>query len=150
MFDIGFVELLVCAVIALLVLGPERLPVAARATGRWVGKARRMVSGFTSELDRQLKAEELREKIRKEGSELGAEEIQRNFQEGLAQAKKFTGYVVTEDQVLGTEKPSAQPGTTVPVDPAEVQPTQPPPDAPRAQPETPAQPERHRQEPPPQ
>ncbi|MAL99997.1 Sec-independent protein translocase protein TatB [Hydrocarboniclastica marina] len=115
MFDIGFVELLICAVIALLVLGPERLPVAARATGRWIGKARRMASSFTSELDRQLKAEELREKIRKESSDLGAEEIQRNFQEGLAQAKKYSEYVVTEDQVLGKDKAPARPVTESPV-----------------------------------
>ena len=65
MFDIGFVELLICGVIALLVLGPERLPTAARAAGRWIGGARRMVSQFSSELDRQLKAEELREELRK-------------------------------------------------------------------------------------
>ena len=50
MFDIGFLELLICGVIALLVLGPERLPTAARAAGRWIGGARRMVSQFTSEL----------------------------------------------------------------------------------------------------
>ncbi|MEP1584548.1 MAG: Sec-independent protein translocase protein TatB, partial [Marinobacter sp.] len=50
MFDIGFVELLICGVIALLVLGPERLPTAARAAGRWIGGARRMVSQFSSEL----------------------------------------------------------------------------------------------------
>lgn len=99
MFDVGFIELLLCAVIALLVLGPERLPVAARAAGRWIGKARRMTRTFTAELDRQLKAEELREKIRKEGSELGAEEIQRNFQAGLDQARKYTDYVITDDQV---------------------------------------------------
>ena len=43
MFDIGFLELLICGVIALLVLGPERLPTAARAAGRWIGGARRMV-----------------------------------------------------------------------------------------------------------
>ena len=97
MFDIGFIELLVCALIALLVLGPERLPIAARATGRWIGKARRMAGTFTSELDRQLKAEELREKIRKEGSELGAEEIQRNFQEGLKRARQYTDYVITDE-----------------------------------------------------
>ena len=68
MFDIGFVELVICSIIALLVLGPERLPQAARATGRWIGGARRMVSQFTSELDRQLKAEELREELRKPGA----------------------------------------------------------------------------------
>ena len=54
MFDIGFLELLICGVIALLVLGPERLPSAARAAGRWIGSARRMMTQFTSELDREL------------------------------------------------------------------------------------------------
>lgn len=97
MFDIGFIELLVCGVIALLVLGPERLPVAARATGRWIGKARRMTRHFTNELDRQLKADELREKIRKEGSKLGAEDIQRNYQQGLDQARKYTDYLVKDE-----------------------------------------------------
>jgi sec-independent protein translocase protein TatB len=114
MFDIGFIELLLCAVIALLVLGPERLPVAARATGRWIGKARRMARTFTSELDRQLKADELREKIRKEGSELGAEEIQRNFQKGLSQARKYTDYVITDDQAAAPSSGPASPGNAAP------------------------------------
>lgn len=108
MFDIGFLELLLCSVIALLVLGPERLPVAARAAGRWISKARRMTRNFTSELDRQLKADELREKIRKEGSNLGAEDIQRNFQEGLAQARKYTDYLAN-DNPASTDRSSPSP-----------------------------------------
>ena len=110
MFDIGFIELLVCGVIALLVLGPERLPVAARATGRWIGKARRMTRHFTNELDRQLKADELREKIRKEGSKLGAEDIQRNYQQGLDQARKYTDYLV-KDELVKDESASTAPAS---------------------------------------
>ena len=89
MFDIGFAELLVVGVIALLVLGPERLPHAARTTGRWVGKMRRMVSQMTQEVDRQLKADELREKLRKEGDTLGLEKIQQTVNDALAEAKNF-------------------------------------------------------------
>ena len=85
MFDIGFLELLVCGVIALLVLGPERLPTAARAAGRWIGGARRMVSQFTSELDRQLKAEELREDLRKAG-DVGLEDVQKTVRGALDEA----------------------------------------------------------------
>ncbi len=89
MFDIGFAELLVIGVIALLVLGPERLPHAARTTGRWVGKMRRMVSQMTQEVDRQLKADELREKLRKEGDTLGLDKIQQTVNDALAEAKNF-------------------------------------------------------------
>lgn len=107
MFDIGFIELVLCAVIALLVLGPERLPVAARATGRWIGKVRRMTRNFTSEMDRQLRADELREKIRKEGSDMGAEAIQRNFKDGLDQARKYTDYLVDDKPVAPVSGPAS-------------------------------------------
>jgi len=89
MFDIGFAELLVVGVIALLILGPERLPHAARTTGRWVGKMRRMVSRMTQEVDRQLKVDELREKLRNEGDTLGLEKIQKTVSDALAEAKNF-------------------------------------------------------------
>lgn len=88
MFDIGFLELLICGVIALLVLGPERLPTAARAAGRWIGGARRMVNQFTSELDRQLKAEELREELRKAG-DVGLEDVQKSVRGALDDAKRY-------------------------------------------------------------
>jgi sec-independent protein translocase protein TatB len=88
MFDIGFVELLICGVIALIVLGPERLPTAARAAGRWVAGARRMVGQFSSELDRQLKADELREELRKAG-DVGLEDVQKSVRGALDEAKKY-------------------------------------------------------------
>ncbi|WP_421843571.1 Sec-independent protein translocase protein TatB [Marinobacter algicola] len=103
MFDIGFVELLICGVIALLVLGPERLPTAARAAGRWIGGARRMVSQFSSELDRQLKAEELREELRKAG-DVGLEDVQKSVRGALDEAKKYEHMVLSDD-----EKPKHRP-----------------------------------------
>jgi len=57
MFDIGFAELLVIAVVALLVIGPERLPRVARTAGMWVGRARRFVSTVKADIDRELAAE---------------------------------------------------------------------------------------------
>ncbi len=107
MFDIGFLELLICGVIALLVLGPERLPTAARAAGRWVGGARRMVSQFTSELDRQLKADELREELRKAG-DVGLDDVQKTVRGALDEAKKYEHMILPENE---TKKPRPAPAT---------------------------------------
>jgi sec-independent protein translocase protein TatB len=60
MFDIGFGELLLIAVVALVVLGPERLPRAARFTGLWVRRARAQWYSVKAELERELEAEELK------------------------------------------------------------------------------------------
>ncbi|MDO6749277.1 Sec-independent protein translocase protein TatB, partial [Gilvimarinus sp. 1_MG-2023] len=64
MFDIGFLELVVVGVLGLLVLGPERLPKAARTVGLMIGRVRRTMSGFQDELERQVRADELREKLK--------------------------------------------------------------------------------------
>ncbi len=111
MFDIGFAELLVVGVIALLVLGPERLPHAARTTGRWVGKMRRMVSQMTQEIDRQLKADELREKLRKEGDTLGLEKIQKTVDDALSEAKKFE-HMVEKPDSSADKKPEQPSGSS--------------------------------------
>ncbi|MGQ9660546.1 MAG: Sec-independent protein translocase protein TatB [Thermochromatium sp.] len=60
MFDVGFQELIVVAIVALVVLGPERLPRAARVAGKWVAHARRTLATVKYEIDRELKAEELK------------------------------------------------------------------------------------------
>lgn len=100
MFDIGFLELLLVGVIALLVLGPERLPTAARTAGKWVGKARRMMSQVSQEIDRELKAEELRDKLKKEGDTLGLEKIQSTVKEALDKAKDFEHMVAKDSSSL--------------------------------------------------
>ena len=66
MFDVGFWELVVVAVVALVVIGPERLPKAARVAGMWLGKARRTLASVKSEIDRELKAQELQEILSKQ------------------------------------------------------------------------------------
>lgn len=64
MFDIGFSELLIIAVVALIVLGPERLPRAARFAGLWVRRARAQWYSVKSELERELAADELKQSLR--------------------------------------------------------------------------------------
>jgi sec-independent protein translocase protein TatB len=71
MFDIGFWELTVISVIALLVVGPERLPAMARTLGLWVGRLRRYVSHVKEDIEREIRAEELRDMM-KQTSKLGS------------------------------------------------------------------------------
>lgn len=61
MFDVGFWELAIIGVVALVIVGPERLPGLARTAGLWIGKARRMVSDVKRDIDRELKASEMAE-----------------------------------------------------------------------------------------
>jgi sec-independent protein translocase protein TatB len=68
MFDIGFFELVLIGIVALLVIGPERLPGVARTAGLWVGKMRGFVLSVKQDIDQELKAEELK-RIMKEHAE---------------------------------------------------------------------------------
>jgi len=63
MFDVGFSEMLVIAVVALIVLGPERLPKAARLVGLWVRKARAQWYSVKAELEAELANEQLRKEL---------------------------------------------------------------------------------------
>lgn len=60
MFDIGFSEMVVAAVVALIVLGPERLPKVARTMGTLLGRLQRYVSDVKADINREMELEELR------------------------------------------------------------------------------------------
>jgi sec-independent protein translocase protein TatB len=67
MFDIGFTEILLIAVVAILVVGPKEFPVLMRTVGRWMGRARSVASEVRSEFHRELaKTEELARRIERE------------------------------------------------------------------------------------
>lgn len=73
MFDIGFSEVLIIAVVALLVLGPERLPKAARFAGLWVRRARAQWYSVKAEFEREIAQEELMRQVREPFAEAMAE-----------------------------------------------------------------------------
>lgn len=60
MFDFGFSELMLIGAVALVVLGPERLPVVARTAGQWLGKAQRMVQQVKNDIEREAELSELK------------------------------------------------------------------------------------------
>lgn len=60
MFDVGFFELMLIGVVALLVVGPERLPKLAKTAGLWLGKGKRFLGSVKADIEQELKAEELK------------------------------------------------------------------------------------------
>ncbi|HET7764859.1 MAG TPA: Sec-independent protein translocase protein TatB [Burkholderiales bacterium] len=60
MFDVGFSELMVIAVVALIVIGPERLPRVARTMGHLFGRLQRYVNDVKADINREIELEELR------------------------------------------------------------------------------------------
>lgn len=66
MFDIGFSELLLVGLVALLVIGPERLPTAARMAGLWIGRLKRGFTSIKEEVEREIGADEIRRQLHNE------------------------------------------------------------------------------------
>ena len=97
MFDVGFWELAIIAVIALLVIGPERLPKAARTAGLWVGRARRMVTDVKADIDREIREGDLAE-LKKAGEEL----------KKTQSAVESAGAQIIEDSELGELKKAGE------------------------------------------
>ncbi|MGH8517577.1 MAG: Sec-independent protein translocase protein TatB [Panacagrimonas sp.] len=63
MFDISFGELALCFLVALVVLGPEKLPKVARTVGRWAGQARGYMRNLTTELQRETEIMEIKRQL---------------------------------------------------------------------------------------
>src|SRR5690606_10633094 len=85
MFDFGFSELFVIGLIALVVLGPERLPRVARQAGQWMGKLQRYVADVKSDINRQMELEELRN-LQKEVT-VAARNIESSFKCTIVETK---------------------------------------------------------------
>ena len=104
MFDIGFSELLILAVVALVVLGPERLPKAARFAGLWVRRARAQWYSVKSELERDLAAEELRKSLH------DTEEAMRGFGDSVRRTGSDVEreFDAVRDQVSATGAPEPE------------------------------------------
>jgi sec-independent protein translocase protein TatB len=66
MFDIGFPELILIAIVGLLVLGPERLPEALRTLGLWMGRMRRSFTNVKAEIEREIGMDEIRRQLHNE------------------------------------------------------------------------------------
>ena len=112
MFDVGFWELLLIGVVALLVVGPERLPGLARTAGIWVGKARRLVNSVKADIDREMRTEELKKILDKQNEFRDVYDIVEETREDLKTSEKEV-----QDAVAGLNRPDASVEPSLPDEP---------------------------------
>jgi sec-independent protein translocase protein TatB len=85
-FDIGFSELVVCLVVALVVIGPERLPETVRTVGLWIGRLKRSLRETRSEIERQIGADDIRRQLHNEEIMDRIEQTRREMEKTLQEA----------------------------------------------------------------
>jgi len=122
MFDIGFWELVVIGVVALVVLGPERLPVAIRTATHWIRLIRSTANSVKSELEQELKLQELHNDLKK-AEQLQMSNLSPELQESIEQLKAAAQSVNRPYQVANEIRPPrpepvAQAEPATPVEPA--------------------------------
>ena len=126
MFDVGFSEMLVIAIVALLVLGPERLPKAARFAGLWVRKARAQWYSVKAEFEREVASEEMQRSIKAPLAELqqAVQERSRELETDLQAARTTLKLDLRGDEAPPADSPVVEPpvvespDTDRPVDPS--------------------------------
>ncbi len=97
MFNIGSFEVLLICVIALLVLGPERLPGAIRTAGLWIGRFRRSFYKVKSEIERELNADEIRRQLHNESIMAELEAAKDTVEETARDTQASVNKIVSSD-----------------------------------------------------
>jgi sec-independent protein translocase protein TatB len=107
MFDIGFSELVLVAVIGLLVLGPERLPGAIRTGSLWLGRLRRSFNNIRAEIEREINADEIRQDLHNEGIMESLKQAEQDLRSGLDAADEGASISTLGDESTSsdTDKP---------------------------------------------
>ncbi|NVN82541.1 Sec-independent protein translocase protein TatB [Vibrio sp. Scap24] len=121
MFDIGFWELVLISVVGLVVLGPERLPVAIRSVSKFVGAAKSMANSVKDELSHELKVQELQENLRK-AEQMGMEDLSPDLKASVDELKQAAAEVQRPYAKPESDKPSeTKPSVTETAEPEAIQ-----------------------------
>ncbi len=100
MFDIGFPELILVSVVALLVMGPEHLPEALRTLGLWLGRARRSFMTVKTEIEKEIGMDEVRRQLHNEAVMDEMKRIEQDIKGSLTQE---------QEDVLFKQEPAQDP-----------------------------------------
>ena len=105
MFDVGFIEILVVAVVGLLVLGPERLPEAIRTSSKWLAKLKRSYLAIKTDVERELGTDEMQAQLRNDSITKRFEKDRRELEE-LDQQLQSSNIQLLDSLAAFEEKPS--------------------------------------------
>ena len=105
MFDIGFWELALIMVVALMVIGPDKLPGLARTAGLWFGKAQAMVRSVKADIDHELSAQELKKSLA--GADTGPPDLFEEINK-VAEQAKCNFHMDASGQVQSPEREPAE------------------------------------------
>ena len=105
MFDLSFLELLVIGVVALVVVGPERLPTIARAAGRLMGRFQRFMNSMAEDLNREMEIDKL--KAMHEDAKRQMEMIDQKAKEGAAQVQETVETTARQVESAGQDLAAA-------------------------------------------
>ncbi len=105
MFDIGFPELLMISVVALLVIGPEKLPETVRTVSLWIGRIQRSFNNLRQEIESEIGTEEIRTQLRNESIMQGLEDAKNSMQE-VSQEVSCTIHTAEKEAVKSNIKKS--------------------------------------------
>lgn len=109
MFDISFAELFLISVIALLILGPQRLPEVLRTVGLWMGRMRRVYNNVRQEIDREVGMDDIRRQLHNEQITAELKQVEA---EAKALKRDISGSVsdaIREGEAEVNDKPSPKP-----------------------------------------
>jgi sec-independent protein translocase protein TatB len=113
MFEIGFSELLLVGLVALLVFGPERLPGAARVAGLWIGRLKRSFNAIKTEVEREIGADEIRRQLHNEQILQMERELKQSLQPPAPTTPAAPAADVATDSTPAVQSPPpAQPAAT--------------------------------------
>lgn len=107
MFDIGFWELTLIGVVALVVIGPDKLPGLARTAGMWIGKARHLIGNVKADIDRELKADELRRALDNNADIDELKSILNDTRKTLNETRDKLNEQVQPDYLVKADEPAA-------------------------------------------
>lgn len=112
MFDISFFELLVCALVALVIIGPERLPETVRTISLWIGRLKRSLRETRGELEKQLGADDIRRQLHNEEIMNSLEKTRREIESAVKEGENSIAPALSTIAPALSNRQSAAPEKT--------------------------------------